>query len=148
MIMRGGIACVAATLGVAGCASATGSPSATGTPRASAHASATPQEVGSVRTVLSPLGLNIHGDASRTAQVVGVASQGTLLTVLDHRTTDGGWYKVQGQTVIGWIVADPTLSAAGQMVPYQSSRGFSSLYPADWTFAEEANDTLSGFFLR
>ena len=95
-----------------------------------------------MRTVLSPLGLNIHSDASRSAQVVGVAAQGTLLTVLDHRADSGGWYKVQGQTVTGWIVADSMLTAAGQLVPYQSSRGFSSLYPADWTFAEEANDTL------
>jgi len=95
-----------------------------------------------VRTVLSPLGLNIHSDPSRSAQVVGVAAQGTLLTVLDRRSDGGGWYKVQGQTVTGWIVADPTLTAAGQFVPYQSSRGFSALYPADWTFAEEASDTL------
>jgi len=100
------------------------------------------QAAGGIRTVLTPLGLNIHGSASKTAAVVGVAAQGTLLTVVDHQPGDGGWYKVQGQTVTGWIVADPTLSAEGQFTPYDSSRGFSSLYPADWTFAEEPTDTL------
>lgn len=73
---------------------------------------------------------------------MGVAAQGTLLTVLDYRSSSNGWYKVQGQTVTGWIVANPMLTAAGQFTAYQSSRGFNVLYPANWTFAEEPNDTL------
>ncbi len=128
----------------AGCSSSTPSrSSASPSARSPSHGSSpTPQLAGSVRTVLSPLGLNIHADAAKTAGVVGVAAQGALLTVLDYKSSDSGWYRVQGQTVTGWIVSDPSLTAGGQLTSYQSSRGFSSLYPAAWTFAEEPNDTL------
>lgn len=105
-------------------------------------ARATAQVVGGTRTVLSPLGLNIHSDAAASASVVGVAAQGTVLMVVGYRADNGGWYKVEGQSVTGWIVSDPTLSAAGQLTSYQSARGFSVLYPANWTFAEEPNDSL------
>lgn len=88
-----------------------------------------------VRTVLSPLGLKIHNNPSLSAPRLGTAAQGAVFTVLDHSEQNGGWYKVQGQTLTGWIVADPTLTAAGQFIQYQSSdRGFNVLYPQDWTF--------------
>ena len=74
--------------------------------------------------------------------MVGVAAQGALLTVIDQSSADGGWYKVQGETVTGWIVADTALTASGQLTSYQSSRGFNALYPVTWTFAEEPGDTL------
>jgi hypothetical protein len=119
------------------------SPPAAATSGSPSHTRATqapvPQQQGGIRTVLSPLGLNIHGEPSAGAPVVGVAAQGTLLTVIEVRA---GWYRVQGQTVTGWIVDDASLTASGQYTSYQSSRGFSVLYPAGWTFAEEPDDTL------
>lgn len=96
-----------------------------------------------VRTVLSPLGLNIRSGPGTTNPTVGTAAQGAVLSVLDHSDQNGGWYKVQGQTVTGWITSDPSLSAAGQFTLYQSSqRGFNALYPQDWSFAEEPADVL------
>ena len=96
-----------------------------------------------VRTVLSPLGLNIHSDPGVTSPHLGTASQGVALTVLDHTDQNGGWYKVQGQTITGWITADPSLTAAGQFQQYSSTpRAFSALYPVDWTFADEPADVL------
>lgn len=98
---------------------------------------------GGVRTVLSPLGLNIRADPSRTATRLGTAAQGAVLTVLDHTDQNGGWYKVQGQTVTGWVTADPSLTAAGTFTGYQSSDfGFSALYPQDWTFAASTTDVV------
>ena len=111
------------------------------TPKSST--SATPQEAGSQRTVLSPLGLNVHSDPAQNAPVVATAAQGVTLTVLDHRSDNGGWYKVQGQSTTGWIVADPSLTAAGVYQSYSSSeRGFSALIPNTWTFAEEPADVV------
>jgi uncharacterized protein YgiM (DUF1202 family) len=110
-----------------------GTPSGTPSPSASSG----------VRTVLSTLGLNIHSGPSISSPHLGTVAQGAVLAVLDHTDQNGGWYKVQGQTVTGWITGDPTLTAAGQFQQYQSTaRNFSVLYPADWTFAEETADTL------
>jgi uncharacterized protein YgiM (DUF1202 family) len=137
-----GVGC--ATAAAVGCSSSTGAARSSGSSstRSPAASSPTPEAAGGIRTVLSPLGLNIHSDSSTAASVVGVAAQGALLTVVDYKAGAGGWYKVQGQTVTGWIVADPTLTATGQYTSYQSARGFNVLYPADWTFAEEAEDTV------
>jgi uncharacterized protein YgiM (DUF1202 family) len=96
-----------------------------------------------VRTVLSPLGLNIRQNASVSSARLGTAAQGAVLQVTGHSSQNGGWYQVQGQTVSGWITADPTLSAAGQFTQYQSQdRQFSALYPSDWTFAESPANVL------
>lgn len=96
-----------------------------------------------VRTVLSPLGINIHADHQLNAAVLGTAAEGVALAVLAHTDEGGGWYRVQGQTVTGWIVANPALTADGQFRAYQSSeRGFSVLYPETWTFADEPADVL------
>jgi len=117
--------------------------SVTATPTVSVGASATPQLVGTQRTVLTPLGLNIHADASLTAAVVATAAQGTTLSVLDYRSDNGGWFKVQGQSTSGWIVSDPALTARGQFTPYSSdARMFSVLVPNSWTFAEESVDVV------
>jgi uncharacterized protein YgiM (DUF1202 family) len=98
-------------------------------------ASASPSGPPGVRTVLSPLGLNIHTSAGLHTAVLGTAAQGAVLTVVDHTDQNGGWYKVQGQTVLGWITADPSLTAPGLFTTYQSSdRGFNVLYPQNWTF--------------
>jgi uncharacterized protein YgiM (DUF1202 family) len=138
---------VLSALSVAACSSSgTTGGSASGTPATASStpgASATPRLVGTTRTVMTQLGLNMHADAARGAAVVGVLGQGAQVGVLDYRATDSGWFKVQGQTVAGWIVADPTLTAAGAFTSYASTgRGFSVLYPDSWTFAEEPNDIL------
>lgn len=113
--------------------------SAVGTP----GGSPSPSGSSGVRTVLSPLGLNIHSMPAISSPHLGTAAQGVVLSVLDHTDQNGGWYKVQGQTVTGWITGDPALTAPGQFQQYQSSaRNFSVLYPQDWTFAEEPADTL------
>lgn len=96
-----------------------------------------------VRTVLSPLGLNLHSDPAVSATRVGTAAQGAVLAVVGHSDQNGGWYKVQGQTVTGWITADPGLTASGQFQQYQSTvRGVSAYYPQDWTFAEDPTQTV------
>jgi len=87
--------------------------------------------------------LNFHASASLSAQRIGSAAQGTSLTVKSFTSSDGGWYEVQGQTLTGWIVADPTLSASGYFQSYSSSSaGFNAMYPQDWTFAQESADVL------
>ncbi len=97
-------------------------------------ASTTPSHAAAsgVRTVLSPLGLNIRQSAAVTSTRLGTAAQGAVLQVVGHTDQNGGWYQVQGQTVSGWITADPTLTAAGQFTQYQSQdRQFSALLPAE-----------------
>ncbi|MHB8718239.1 MAG: SH3 domain-containing protein [Candidatus Dormibacteria bacterium] len=102
-------------------------------------AAATPAPVaGGVRTVLAPLGLNLHAAPQLTAPVVGTAAIGTELLVLAYQASGGGWYQVRGQTTTGWIVSDPTLSAPGHFTQYTSdARQFSAYYPQAWTFAEQ-----------
>lgn len=90
-----------------------------------------PQTSGS-RTVLSPNGLNVRGAPDPSAPVVGSAAQGVVLTVLGYMDTGGGWFKVKGATVTGWISAKPTLSAPGEFRSYSSSQ-FAALYPAAWS---------------
>jgi uncharacterized protein YgiM (DUF1202 family) len=112
-----------------------GSPGASGAPSGSAASG--------VRTVLSPLGLNIRQAATVSSARLGTAAQGAVLQVVGHTDQNGGWYQVQGQTVSGWITADPTLTAAGQFTQYQSQdRQFSALYPQTWTFAESTANVL------
>lgn len=89
-----------------------------------------PQTSGS-RTVLSPTGLRVRAKPSTSAAVLGSAAQGAVLTVLGYTDTNGGWLKVKGATVTGWISAKPTLSAPGEF-RFFSSTPFSALYPATW----------------
>jgi hypothetical protein len=83
------------------------------------------------RTVLSPIGLHVRQGPSRTARVLGTAAQGVELTVLGYTGTGGGWFKVKGATVTGWISAQPTLSAPGAFQAYTSAE-VSALYPDTW----------------
>lgn len=111
-------------------------------PTTATSASASPV-AGGVRTVLAPLGLNFHAQPQLNAAVVGTAQIGTVVTVLAFNPSNGGWYQVQGQTTTGWIVADPTLSAAGSFTQYASdARQFSAYYPQDWTFAEQTSQVV------
>jgi hypothetical protein len=87
--------------------------------------------------VLSPIGLNVRADASKTAAVLGTAAQGAALTVLSHTDQGGGWYQVKGATVTGWISDSPKLSAPGKFTAYSSDQHqFAALYPEGWTVAE------------
>ena len=74
----------------------------------------------------------MRGAPSSSAPVLGSAAQGTVLTVLDYTAGGGGWFKVKGATVTGWISAQASLSAPGEFHAYSSS-AFSALYPADWS---------------
>jgi uncharacterized protein YgiM (DUF1202 family) len=82
--------------------------------------------------VLSPIGLNVRAEPSKSAKVLGTAAQGVVLTALGYTDAAGGWYQVKGATVTGWISGDPTLSAAGEFSPYNSAQ-FNALYPAAWS---------------
>jgi len=87
--------------------------------------------------VLSPIGLNVRAEASKTATVLGTAGQGTTLTVLGHTDGGGGWYQVKGATVTGWISDSLKLSAPGKFTAYTSDQHqFTALYPEGWTVAE------------
>lgn len=90
-----------------------------------------PQTSGS-RTVLSPIGLNVRDAPSTSARILGSAAQGVELTVLGFTASGGGWFKVKGATVTGWVSAQPTLTAAGKFRAYSSAQ-FAALYPAAWT---------------
>lgn len=97
------------------------------------------------RTVLSPIGINIRNADAPAATQVGTAAQGALLTVLDHSDRNGGWYKVRGQSTVGWITADPDLTAPGHFSTYSTDSpqfSFSALYPDGWTFANEPGDVI------
>jgi hypothetical protein len=95
------------------------------------------------RTVLSPIGLNVRQGPSKSAKVLASAAQGVELAVIGYSSADGGWYKVKGETVSGWISDNPSLSAFGTFLPYQSvPLGFSVLYPSSWTSATTAAMSL------
>ena len=127
----------------AACGSAAPTPSATAAQSVAPSASPTPKIIGSQRTVLSQLGLNIHASPDTSSSVVATAAQGAVLTVQDYQASGGGFYKVSGSSTTGWIVADPTLTGYGAYQSYSSSdRGFSVLIPQTWTFAEEPADVL------
>jgi hypothetical protein len=119
----------------AGCSGGhTTPPAATSRAPSAAPATATtppgPQASG-VRTVLSTNGLNVRAGPTKSARVLGTAAEGVQLTVLGYTSSDGGWFKVRGATVTGWISAEPTLSAPGSFSTYSSAQ-FSALYPAGW----------------
>ena len=110
-------------------ASATSSPGHAG--------SSTTSIAGGVRTVLSPIGLNIRSQPSTSAPVVRTAAQGAALTVLAHTGQGGGWFEVRGPTVTGWMSDDPSLSAPGTFASYSSTTyQLALLYPQGWTAAE------------
>jgi hypothetical protein len=132
---------IAALLAACGTAPSKASPTVTGAPSiaVSPTPSPTPQLVGTTRTVLSPLGLRIHSAPTLgSANVIANAAQGAIFTVLDYQSGGGGWLKVQGRTVTGWIVADPTLTATGSFNRYRAANGITALYPQSWGFQQES----------
>lgn len=110
------------------------------TPASATSTTAPGPKASGPRTVLSPVGLNVRRAPSTSAPVLGTAAQGVVLTVVGYTSSGGGWFKVKGATVTGWISAQPTLSAPGQFQPYSSSQ-FSALYPATWTESAMAGST-------
>jgi hypothetical protein len=121
------------------------SPSPSGTPNIVRIPTPSPalQIVGTTRTVVSPLGLRVHSTpVLESSNVVGGFSQGRQFTVLQYQSGGGGWYRVQGQTLGGWIVADTTLTAAGAFNTFAEADGFTALYPQDWGFQNESFGTL------
>lgn len=122
----------------------------TATPAASG--SAAPQTSGE-RTVLVQDGLRIHSSASLTASVEGTAAWGVTLTVLSYKSNGGpwpgssapgGWYDVQGATVSGWVIADPTYTASGVLsaVGFQDKEIDGILFPTGWTYADDPGEVL------
>jgi hypothetical protein len=105
--------------------------------------SPTAQLVGTTRTVLSPLGLRVHSvPVLDSKNVVGGFSQGRTFTVLQYQSGGGGWYRAQGTTLAGWVVADAALTAAGTFNTYSEASGVSALYPQTWGFQQESFGTL------
>jgi hypothetical protein len=80
--------------------------------------------------------LNVRAQPAKTAQVLGSAAQGTVLTVLAHSDQAGGWFQVKGATVTGWISDSSALTAQGKFTAYMQGTGpFGTLYPATWSTA-------------
>ncbi|MGC8628180.1 MAG: SH3 domain-containing protein [Acidimicrobiales bacterium] len=84
------------------------------------------------RTVLSPIGVNVRAKPSLRAKILGTAAQGAVLSVLGRTGAAGGWFRVRGATVTGWMSANPALSATGHFSSYNTGE-FGLLYPASWT---------------
>lgn len=47
--------------------------------------------------------LNVRASASRTADIIGSLSNGTIVNILE---TQSGWYKVKVGNITGWVSAD------------------------------------------
>ncbi|MGA8523034.1 MAG: SH3 domain-containing protein [Candidatus Dormiibacterota bacterium] len=153
-LTRGGFPATAASVLAAGatvllaaCAGVPSSPSrtppATPTIATTATPSPTPLIVGSTRTVLSPLGLRVHSTpVLGSTNVIGGFSQGRSFTVLEYQSGGGGWFRVHGRTLAGWVVADPTLTAAGTFNLFSQADGVSALYPQSWGFQVETIGAL------
>lgn len=88
--------------------------------------------VSGLETVLTPIGLHVRAAPSTSAAILGTAAQGTVFHLLGRTAKNGGWLKVQGATVTGWISADRAFSAPGRFRGYKST-AFDVLYPAGWT---------------
>lgn len=87
--------------------------------------------------MLSPGGLNIRAQPSKSAPIKGTAAQATELAVVAHTAQGGGWFEVKGSTTTGWISDNSMLSAPGTFAAYYSSdHQFGALYPDTWTVVE------------
>jgi hypothetical protein len=122
----------------------------TATPGASG--SAGPQTTGE-RTVLVQEGLRIHSSASLSAAVEGTAAWGVTVTVLGYNASGGpwpdssapgAWYQVEGSTVTGWVIADPTYTAPGVLnsIGFQDKQIDGALYPTDWTYSDSSGEVV------
>ncbi len=137
----------ALSVGLAACSLSSSHPSArtpptvttVARPSATTATSVPGVQTSGLRTVLSPIGLHVRAGPSKAAKVLGTAASGVVLHVLGHTSQGGGWFKVKGETVTGWISASPTLSAQGESNSYTSNaHRFAVLYPQSWTVADSA----------
>lgn len=132
------VVAVAACGGGAGGGVATNPPPGTG----GGHARATPATgIGGVRTVITPFSINLRAQPSTASPKLGAAGQRAVLQVLDHTDQNAGWYKVEGQSLTGWVTADPTLTSPHRFQFYSSER-FNILYQESWTFTETPNGAV------
>jgi hypothetical protein len=137
------LVCIALLTACGGLPGTSPSPSRTPTVVMIPTPSPTAQVVGTTRTVMSPLGLRIHSaPVLESSNVIGGFSQGRAFTVLQYQSGGGGWYRVQGQTLGGWVVADPSLTAEGTFNQFAEADGVTALYPQDWGFQNESFGTL------
>jgi len=137
------LACVALVTACAGVPKSSPGASKTPTVITIPTPSPTPQIVGTTRTVLSPLGLRVHSAPVLDSEnVIGGFTQGRAFTVLQYQSGGGGWFRAQGQTLSGWVVADPTLTAEGTFNMFAEADGVTALYPQDWGFQNESFGTL------
>jgi hypothetical protein len=122
------------------------------TPTPGVSGSAGPQTSGE-RTVLVQDGLRIHSSASLSAAVEGTAAWGVTLTVIGYNasggpwpdsSSPGGWYQVEGSTVTGWIIADPTYTASGvfNSIGFQDKQIDGALFPTDWSYADNPGEVI------
>ncbi|MGD0447049.1 MAG: SH3 domain-containing protein [Candidatus Dormibacteria bacterium] len=127
-----------------------GTGTATATPAASGSAGV---QTSGERTVLVQDGLRIHSSATLSAAVEGTAAWGVTLTVVGYdasggpwpdSSSPGGWYQVEGSTVTGWIIADPTYTASGLLssVGFQDKQIDGVLYPTDWTYSDNSGEVI------
>ena len=120
---------------------ATTSTSSTTAPSPTTTTTTHPTQTGGSRTVLSPIGVNVRAKPSLSAKVIGTAAQGVVLTVLGHTDAGGGWFKVQGSTVTGWMTDNASLSAAGKFTTYNAGQ-YGLLYPSPWAVHHAKSSTV------
>ncbi len=77
-----------------------------------------------------------------SSNVVASFGQGASFTVIGYQSSGGGWFHVQGRTVTGWVVADPTLTASGLFNRYANVDGVTAFYPTSWGFQQEPTATI------
>jgi hypothetical protein len=77
-----------------------------------------------------------------SSNVVASFGQGASFTVIGYQSSGGGWFHVQGQTVTGWVVADPALTASGLFNKYANVDGVTAFYPTSWGFQQEPTSTI------
>lgn len=167
-----GAAALAMSLLVAGCSVFSSSPSSspgggvatnpagtpitgtlTPTPGSPSPSGAASEQTTGVRTVLAVDGLNMHAAPSLTAHVVGTLTWGTTVSVLGYdatggpwpnSTSPGAWYHVQGATVSGWVVAEPSYTAPGSLssISFSDKHIDGALYPSTWTYADDTGEIV------
>jgi hypothetical protein len=138
-VVAAGAAVVALSLGLASCdlggkaaTTTTAAPSTTTTAASTTSTTVPPAQSTEARTVLSPIGVNVRAKPSLGAKVLGTAAQGAVRSVLGQTAAAGGWFRVRGVTVTGWMSDNPALSATGHFDSYDTGK-FGLLYPASWT---------------
>jgi N-acetylmuramoyl-L-alanine amidase len=96
--------CLAAALALPGAAAAAGSP-----PSADVSA-ASGESADAVRLAVTATILNVRGEPSLDAAIVGKLRQGAVVEKLDER---GGWFKIRLGSLVGWAHSDYLAPADG-----------------------------------